>query len=227
MTRRMPFVLTAFALFAGAALAMAATHYSGGPLPSKTGAPADAGHPGEPDCTECHITVDGEGMPIDNLDVAGGHVSVLDLPAYYAPGRTYTLRVELACDSSAVAILPRWGFQLTALDATGATAGTFGVRDADTVQVVHSGAGPWADRWYVEHGPYGNRDGDPGPVQWSFDWTAPAAPVGTITFRLAGNAANGSEEPSGDWIFTSSATVLDTTTAVRRVSWGEVKRGRR
>ncbi|MBP8137654.1 MAG: hypothetical protein KAY61_05565, partial [Candidatus Eisenbacteria bacterium] len=66
-----------------------------------------------------------------------------------------------------------------------------------------------------------------GPVTWSFDWTAPSSPAGSVTFYAAGNAANGSEEPSGDWIFTTSATALDTTTATRRVSWGAVKGGRR
>lgn len=228
MIRRMPFVLAAALVCALAAVALAATHYSAGPLPSKTGAPALGSHPEEPNCTQCHLSFDNEAQPIPNLNVAGGHVSVLDLPSYWVPGRTYTLRVELACDSSAVAILPRWGFQLTAYDAaTGAGAGTFAVRDPDTVQVVSSPSGPWADRSYVEHGPFGNHDGALGPVTWSFDWTAPAAPAGTIVFAVAGNAANGSEEPSGDWIYTATASVLDTTTGVRRVSWGEVKRGRR
>lgn len=220
--------LAALAVTLLAAAALAATHYSGGPLPSKTGAPALGAHPEEPNCTECHITFDGEGHAVPNLNVASGHLSVLDVPAYYVPGRTYTLRVELACDSSAVAIVPRWGFQLTALDAaTGATAGTFSVRDPDSMQVVHLGSGAWSDRWYVEQNVLGTHESELGPVTWSFDWTAPASPAGSVTFYAAGNAANGSEEPSGDWIFTTSATVLDTTTATRRVSWGAVKGGRR
>ncbi|MBI5170742.1 MAG: hypothetical protein HZA61_14735 [Candidatus Eisenbacteria bacterium] len=228
MSRSISPVLAAFGATLLAAAALASTHYSSGPLPSKTGAPAVGAHPQEPTCTECPLTFDGEGQPIPNLNVASGHLSVLDLPAYYVPGRTYTLRVELGCDSSAVAIVPRWGFQLTAVDAaTGATAGTFSVRDPDSMQVVHLGAGPWSDRWYVEQNVLGAHDGELGPVTWSFDWTAPASPAGSVTFYAAGNAANGSEEPSGDWIFTTSATVLDTTTAVRRSSWGAVKSGRR
>lgn len=220
--------LAALAVTLFAAVALASAHYSSGPLPSKTGAPEVGAHPEEPSCTECHITTNGEGQPIPNLNVASGHLTVLDLPTYYVPGRTYTLRVELACDSSAVAFVPRWGFQLTALDAaTGATAGTFAVRDIDSMQVVHTGVGSWSDRWYVEQCVLGSHDGELGPVTWSFDWTAPEAPAGSVTFYAAGNAANGSEEPSGDWIFTTSATVLDTTTSVRRVSWGAVKGGRR
>lgn len=227
MIRRTPLVLAVVALFVGAAVALAASHYSSGPLPSKTGAPAVGAHPDEPNCTQCHLTFDGDGNAIPNLDVAGGHVSVLDVPAWYVPGRTYTLRVELACDSSAVAILPRWGFQLTAIDeASGAGAGTFAVRDLDSMQVVTGASGPWSDRSYVEQGVLGTHDGEMGPVTWSFDWTAPTSPAGTIRFQVAGNAANGSEEPSGDWIFTSSASVLDTTTGVRRTTWGGLKRGR-
>lgn len=228
MFRRSPLALAFALVFACTAVAFAATHYSGGPLPGKTGAPATPGHAEEANCTECHITVDENAQPLPNLNVVGGHVSVLDLPAYYVPGRTYTLRVELASDSTAATTNPRWGFQLTALDAaTGATAGTFAVRDPDSMQVVHIGSGPWADRWYVEHNVLGNHDGDHGPVTWSFDWTAPAAPAGTVTFHVAGNAANGSEEPSGDWVYTASAAVLDTTTGVRQVTWGALKRGSR
>ena len=56
------------------------------------------------------------------------------------------------------------------------------MRDPDSMQVVHLGSGAWADRWYVEQNVLGSYDGELGPVTWSFDWTAPASPAGSVTF---------------------------------------------
>jgi hypothetical protein len=61
-------------------------------------------------------------------------------------------------------------------------------------------------------------------VEWTFSWRAPDTPQDTAFFFCAGNAANGSQEPSGDFIYTAADTVLDLTTPVRPVSWGAVKR---
>jgi hypothetical protein len=230
MIRRLSPALAALALLLGAVAAYSSVHYSDGPTASHTGAPAIAARIAETDCTSCHMTDDGNGGWLPNLNLPGGQVRVLDLPQYYVPGRTYTLRVELACDSSANAsvIIPRWGFQLTAVDiATGGGAGDFAVTDSTIVHVKHALVGPWAGRTYVEHAIGGLHEGSLGPVEWSFDWIAPADPVGSVAFYVAGNAANGSEEPSGDYIFTASASILDTTTAVRNVSWGALKARRR
>ena len=111
--------------------------------------------------------------------------------------------------------------------ATGAGAGSFSVADTTVLHVKAAIHPQLAGRWYVEHGLFGLHEGELGPVEWSFDWTAPSEPMGTIHFYVAGNAANGSEEPSGDYIYTSSAAILDTTTGARTVSWGALKSRRR
>lgn len=219
-------VLAVLALSFGAAVAVSSVHYANGPAASKTGAPAIGSHPAEGLCTDCHMTDDGNGGWVPNLNLPGGQVRVLDLPQYYMPGRTYTLRVELASDSAASAnvFVPRWGFQLTAVEAaTGDGAGTFSVADTTVLHVKPAIHPQLAGRWYVEHALAGLHEGDLGPVEWSFDWTAPTQPMGTIHFYVAGNAANGSEEPSGDYIYTASAAILDTTTSARTVTWGALK----
>lgn len=224
--RRLSPVLAALGVLACAAVAFSSVHYADGPAASKTGAPAIGSRPAEGLCTDCHMTDDGNGGFVPNLNLPGGQVRVLDLPQYYVPGRTYTLRVELASDSAASAnvFIPRWGFELTAVDAaTGAGAGTFSVADTTVLHVKAAIHPQLAGRWYVEHGYFGLHEGELGPVEWSFDWTAPTEPMGTIHFYVAGNAANGSEEPSGDYIYTSSAAILDTTTGARTVSWGALK----
>lgn len=223
----------------GAALALAAVavslargsaNYSSGPLPSHTGAPAVGTHPAERNCTWCHQA----DPPGSNLDSPGGSIEILDLPEMYAPGVTYRMRVRLASDSTAAFPGRRWGFQLTAVNASDGTgAGTFTVRGSggqagDTLQIVNGDpVRSWPTRRYVEHAWDGVNEGAAGPVEWSFDWTAPAEGLGTVLFYAAGNAANGSYEPSGDWIYTTADSMTDTTTAVRATTWGAIKAGAR
>lgn len=214
-------VLAVLALSGAASLATGSAHFASGPEPSHTGAPAIGTHPAEPLCTQCH-----SGQPVNS---AGGSLQILDLPEFYAPGVTYRMRVRLASSETAPDPARRWGFQLTAVNATDGTgAGTFTVRGTqdwnDTLQVVTADpVDDWPTRRYVEHLFFGVQDGASSPAEWSFDWTAPAQGVGTVRFYAAGNAANGSFEPSGDWIYTTADSMRDTTTAARPTSWGAIK----
>lgn len=221
MTLRAAPVLAALALAGAASLASGGARFASGPEPSHTGAPALGAHPAEPLCTQCH-----QGQPVD---AAGGALEILDLPEFYAPGVTYRLRVRLTSDRTAASSDRRWGFQLTAVNAVDGTgAGAFTVRGAqsagDTLQVVAADpVDDWPTRTYVEHLWDGVRDGAPSPAEWSFDWTAPAQGLGTVLFYAAGNAADGSYEPSGDWIYTAADSMRDTTTATVARSWGAIK----
>lgn len=214
----------------GASLARGSANYSYGPLPSHTGAPAMGTHPAELNCTQCHT--DG-GTP--NLNVPGGSIEILDLPAYYAPGVTYRMRVRLSSDQTVGSVDRRWGFQLTAINAAdGAGAGAFTVRGSgmglpgDTLWILPGDPiEDWPSRSYVEHTWDGKMEGATGPVSWSFDWTAPGTGVGTVVFCAAGNAANGNGDPSSDWIYTTSVSMTDTTTAAATSSWGAIKSRRR
>lgn len=215
---------------AGASLALGGARYSSGPLPSHTGAPALGAHPAEPNCTLCHT--DG-GTP--NLNQPGGALEILDLPAFYVPGITYRMRVRLASDQTAGSPDRRWGFQLTAVRASDGTgAGAFTVRGTgmgmpgDTLQLFSGDPiEDWPSRTYVEHAWDGKFEGAASPVEWSFDWTAPASGLGTVLFCAAGNAANGSNDPAGDWIYTTSVAMSDTTTPAVATTWGAIKARRR
>lgn len=221
MTLRAVPVLAALALAGAATLASGSARFSSGPEPSHTGAPAVGAHPAEPLCTQCH-----GGNPVN---ASGGALEILDLPEFYAPGVTYRMRVRLASDRTTGAPFRRWGFQLTAVNAAGGTgAGTFTVRGTqsfdDTLQVMAANAGEsWPTRSYVEHAFGGVRDGSASPAEWSFDWTAPAQGLGTVLFYAAGNAADGSGDPDGDWIYTTADSMRDTTTAAVPRSWGAIK----
>jgi len=155
------------------------TAFSDGPPAGYTGAP------GEQTCTSCHFGVD-----------TGGDFTITP-PQNYVPGQTYQITVRhVNADTSR----DRWGFQLTALAGT-TMAGTFPAPVGGLTQVV-GGVG----RDYIEHTEAGTFLGQTGSAQWVFNWTAPAANVGPITFYAAGNQADGDGSASGDRILTATAT---------------------
>src|SRR5262245_27052301 len=164
---------------------------STGPPASRTGAPAFAGVAAEPNCRDCHVT-----FP---LNAAGATLEILDVPEFYLPDTTYTLRVRM---SSTFAGGRRWGFQVTAVRASnGQGIGTFNITGLTGIQVV-SGFGAFATRRYVEHTSAGTFPGNLGPVEWILRWRASNANVGRIYFFAAGNAANNSNSNTGDHIYT-------------------------
>jgi hypothetical protein len=222
--RRLLALLPALALVASlVSLANGNASLSTGPPASRTGAPAIGGVVQENLCTMCHSD-----FAPNNPN---GSLQILDLPDWYSPGITYRLRARLASTANAAAPDRRWGFELTAVQASnGQGVGTFAVRGnqvggvgGDTLRIV-SGTGVYSTRRYVEHLYEGTQFQQPSPVEWSFSWTAPAGGVGTVYFFAAGNAADGSGDPSGDWIYTTADSMRDTTTATVARSWGAIKR---
>ncbi len=220
MVRKLPPFFVALALVSGASYVIASTMYHTGPDPSYTGAPEVAGVPAEHPCSVCHYVVDQ-----NNLDAGNGYVRILDVPATYVAGQTYTLRVELDCDSTRANATRHWGFQLTAYKASdGQGAGTFIVPSTDSLQIVTGfSTDPWASRNYIEHREAAIQEGVDGPVQWSFQWQAPATASGTIYFAAAGNATNGNFDTDGDWVYTAVDSTVDLTTPTKPVSWGQIK----
>lgn len=162
------------------ALAPVAFARSAGADPGLTGAP------GNGTCAACH----GDG----SVNSKGGNVAISIADASYTGGQKYRITVTVT-DGSA----RRWGFELTARSGSdkGTLAGSFSAPDGNT-RTLSSGA-------YITHTSTGTRPGTTGPVSFDVDWTAPASGAGTVTFYVAGNAANNSGAPDeGDHIYTSS-----------------------
>ena len=214
--RKLGYCVFASSLIAG--IAFAYTDSALGPLASHTGAPAVGAKPEETNCTLCHFNVDW-----NNLNTKGGAVEILGLPKGYMAGQTYPLTVRLHSDSTAAYATRKWGFQISAVRASdGEGSGTFQVA-SDSIQVLSGDPGPYASRWYVEHAINGTRAGLFGPVTWTFDWHAPNPPEGKVYFFAAGNAADGTQDPGNDFVFTTADSVADATVPVRAVSWGALK----
>ncbi|MYB01385.1 hypothetical protein F4X90_17185, partial [Candidatus Poribacteria bacterium] len=152
--------------------------FSSGPPDGLTGAPA------ENNCTQCHTAND--------LNVSGGSL-MLTIPETYEPNEVYTIIVNLSRAGQS-----RWGFEMTALDADGTRAGSFEVDDAANTQVSETNS-----KQYIKHTSIGTAHGTNDAHSWEFQWTAPDADIGPITFYAAGNASNGNFNPIDDYIYTA------------------------
>ena len=145
-------------------------------------------------CVDCH-----------GYAVGDGSIALLGLPGSFTPGVSYDLTIQLQDPGQR-----RWGFELTVIDAPAHAAGTLTVTDAVKTQLSDN---PGTDPDYLKQTLEGTQNGVlNGPVTWPFRWTAPPNPV-TATFYLAGNAANGNNQNTGDFVY-AIAVPLDATTGV-------------
>lgn len=157
------------------------------PVESNAGGPPAAvtAAPGEQACIACH-----------DSNPATGTFAII-APTTYLPGQTYQITVRHINQNSS---RKRWGFELTALSGSGA-AGTFGNLSSFTQTLSQS------NRNYIEHNVLGTFQNQTGGAQWTFNWTAPATNVGTVTLYAAGNQANSDGTEFGDQIYTTTSTV--------------------
>jgi len=160
-----------------------------GPSPSYTNAPAEG------NCTACHIG--------SELNSGGGSVTISGLPESYLPGQQISITVTTAQDDAVV-----YGFQLTAIDEAGKTVGSFSLPAGSPpkTKVIQNIVGGNV-RQYVEHTLDGLVNNTFGSNSWTFTWTAPAEPAGSVFFYAAGNSANGDGSPAGDFIYSTLKTV--------------------
>ncbi len=162
-----------------------------------TGAPM--GYAGNPpnnnSCVNCHSSYP--------LNSGNGSLQITGLPAAgYETGITYNLTITLTDPGQ-----NRWGFQLTPIYQSGSSylqAGTLVVTDPTHTSLA-TGSGTAPD--YLDQTSSGTYNGTPGPTSWNFNWTAPNVSTGSLTFYASGAACNGTGGTSGDYIYTTSATV--------------------
>ena len=171
--------------------------YAEGPPARHTGAPGDP-----TTCTECHT-----GSAVGT----GVQIAFADGTTTYTPGATKRMRVTVT-DTARI-----YGFQATARLASNLAngqAGTFRPADNST-QVICENDNPRPSSGscassgpveFIEHTLAGtNRTTNNNTYE--FDWVAPATNVGDVRFYVAGNAANGNGQNTGDRIHTANITV--------------------
>lgn len=157
------------------------------------------GHTGEFSsltCRACH-----DGNPLNN---PGGSVIVTGLPSTYTPGATYNFSVTITHTNPDRL---KWGFSIKANSTSGTATGTFSTTNSNAIingaELSHQDAPLTA-----ASGTYTFNN---------LSWRAPSSPVlqeQTVTFYLAGNAANGDLNSTGDFICTFSKQVTLQPTSV-------------
>ncbi|MEW6207233.1 MAG: choice-of-anchor V domain-containing protein [Acidobacteriota bacterium] len=175
-------------------IAIVAYASASGPDARYTGAPGDIGN-----CVNCHDS-------FENANVGPGSVTITNAPAVYTPGQQYTLTVTVQQGGQS-----RFGFQLTAVDSNGDRAGTLAPVSSDSQLNALTGTG---DRQYIQHSSTGTSPTSSGRRIWQIRWTAPSTDVGTVTFYVAGNAANNNGTNQGDYIYTNRLTTESPTSNV-------------
>ena len=123
-----------------------------------------------------------------------------DIPACgYTPGATYNFTLTFGLSGRT-----KFGFSLSPQRSTGATGGTLD-EATNELQIVSSG------RYLTQ-----TSQGTASPIgtnsrTWTFQWIAPAAGSGTVTFYYAINATNSNSQSSGDLIFNSNLGIQEAT----------------
>lgn len=163
------------------------TNPSGAPA-AAAGAPADGGL-SSGTCARggCHSGSATEQAGLITSDIPG---------TGYVPGQTYTITASIA-EANKV----RFGFQVSPQSATGAQQGTLVVTNSTETKLVGTK--------YITHKTAGN--GGSGSRSWNFNWVAPAAGTGSVTFYGALMAANNNGGDSGDNVYRSTLTVEEAT----------------
>lgn len=116
----------------------------------------------------------------------------------YVPGTTYTINASIVASGKV-----RFGFEVSPQDASGNKMGTIIVTNSTETKTLSAGK-------YITHKTAGN--GGSGSRTWSFNWTAPAAGSGDVTFYGSLMAANNNGNEGGDNVFASTLTVIENVT---------------
>ncbi len=159
--------------------------FSSGPLPRFTGGFQ------EETCVACH-----DSFPLNEGRTRGGDLHISGVPESYRGGESYPITVLIGQPGQS-----RWGFQLSARRAaSGGQAGQLVPAD-DRTQLLEEGG-----IQYIQQTSQGSRNTTSNrPIEFRFKWIAPDPSHGPVFFNGTGNAADGSGDPSGDYIYTAGA----------------------
>ncbi|MCS6917660.1 MAG: choice-of-anchor V domain-containing protein [Chitinophagales bacterium] len=161
------------------------------PPGSRTGAPSES----TCGASSCHNNTPNTGPGSVSLTFSNPSLK-------YTPGDTFQITVKVTDNTKT-----KWGFELTALNATNdSTPGKF-LNEASGILVSFPNPiSSLSKREYVAH-----RDANTATSQWVINWIAPSTNIGDICFYAAGNAANNNGTTSGDNIYTASLCISPET----------------
>lgn len=118
----------------------------------------------------------------------------------YTPGQTYSVTVFVTSPGRT-----KFGFSASPQKANATQAGT--LIAGTGMQLNGSGK-------YITHTSAGTTQTGTNSRTWTFQWTAPAAGTGTVTFYAAMNATNSSNSSAGDMIYSSNLVLAEAPTTL-------------
>ena len=165
---------------------------AGGAPVARCGAPFDGG-------ATCAISGCHTGGPLPAVNP--GATITSNIPSSgYTPGTIYTITATITRAGHT-----KFGFEVSPQDSLGVLLGTMTESPGQT-----RFAGTTPNPKYMTHTLSSNTSGS-GTKSWSFNWTAPAAGTGMVTFYGAFNAANNNLSSSGDTIFLATLAISENT----------------
>ena len=163
-----------------------ANSHTSGAAAMRTGSPGDGGAT----CKNCHAG--------PTPTTQAGLITSTIPPAGYTAGQTYTITATIARSGHT-----KFGFEISPQNITGTLLGTLIVTNTTEMQLVGTGK-------YITHKSAGVTGTN--SRTWVFNWTAPAAGTGNVTFYGAFNITNAMNNSSGDTCVLSTLTVSECVT---------------
>lgn len=159
---------------------------------SDNGKAGYTGSPSENNCTNCHNSF--------ALNSGGGSIVISsNIPASgYVPGTSYTITTTVSKSGMAV-----FGLGVECLKTGNSSTGTWGITNSAETHIVTAPN----QRKNVTHMLNGGLVANGKAFQ--FNWTAPVAGTGTVTFYGAGVAGNHNNSDNGDYVYTTSLAVTE------------------
>jgi hypothetical protein len=169
--------------------------YLAGPPAGNTNAPGEFSCQGSGG-PSCHNGTPNTGPGFSEITIMGG------VPAgnYYFPDSSYQMMPYLIDNTKL-----KGGFQVVALLSNGLNAGTSTITMPMNTQLISSGGFDYVQQTAlgaVEPSTLNMHD-------WMYDWTAPSAGAGTVTFYISFVAADGNNSASGDDIYTDTLVLYE------------------
>lgn len=148
--------------------------------------------PGDGNCTVCHTSalITSNNTNLNNIRLKGNFTG-----NGYIPDSTYSMELTFKQTGKV-----KYGFQITCLDKTGSPAGTFintSTRTSKVTKLYNS-----KTREYIQHTTLGTSTVGTDSTRWVFNWKAPSANIGNLTFYMVVMAANNNgTDDNGDIVY--------------------------
>lgn len=123
----------------------------------------------------------------------------------YVPGQTYSMTFKVAYPGRSL-----FGMGLEALNSVNTNAGSLVITDAARTRILTSNLAGSVGRNSVTHTLNGGTSAD--SMLFNFNWVAPAAGTGNVTFYFCGNAANGNATSLDDYIYQGTTVLTERNT---------------